>query len=49
LENEGALLKEAMGIKDARIMKIAPHRPPHYRVTGRLAILEIKAAPGHHH
>jgi len=28
LENEVALLKETMGHKDARMMKIAPHRRP---------------------
>ena len=28
LENEVALLKQAMDLKDARMMKIAPHRRP---------------------
>lgn len=49
LENEVALLKETMGIKDARMMKIAPHRRPYYRAPERLAILEVKAARGWSH
>jgi hypothetical protein len=39
-------LREEMRIKDARMAIINPHRRPHYPLTERLAILELKAAPG---
>jgi putative transposase len=46
LEEEGALLREEIRIKDARMDHIPPHRRPHYPPPERLAILELKAARG---
>jgi len=43
---EIALLREEVRIKDARMARIDPHRRPHYPPTERLAILEIKAVRG---
>jgi hypothetical protein len=46
LEQEVALRREEMRIKDARMPVIPPHRRPFYRPTERLAILELRAARG---
>lgn len=43
---EAAWMREARGIKDARMARIAPSRRPHYAPTERLAILELRAAQG---
>ena len=43
---EIALLREAMRIKDARMESIPPHRRPFYPPIERMAILELKAARG---
>ena len=43
---EIALLREQMRIKDARMASIPPQRRPHYPPAERLAILELKAARG---
>ncbi len=43
---EITLLHEETRIKDARMVRINPHRRPHYPPTERLAILELKAARG---
>ncbi len=43
---EIALLREAIRIKDARMARIAPLRRPHYPPTERMAILELRAARG---
>ena len=45
-EQELALLREEMRIKDARMARLNPFRRPHYPPTERLAILELKAAQG---
>ena len=44
LEQEVALLREEIRIKDARLAKTAPAQRPHYQPTERLAILELRAA-----
>ena len=41
-----ALLREEMRIKDVRMAQLDPHHRPHYPPTERLAILELKAARG---
>jgi transposase InsO family protein len=41
---ENALLREEIRIKDLRMAQIPPHRRPFYPPTGRMAILEAKAA-----
>jgi putative transposase len=46
LEEEVALLRAEMRIKDARMSVLAPHRRPHYPPAERLEILELKAARG---
>jgi hypothetical protein len=43
-QQDKALLREELRIKDARMASIPAHRRPFYRPTERLAILEIKAA-----
>ena len=43
---DNALLREEMRIKDARMAQLDRHRRPHYPPTERLAILELKAARG---
>lgn len=37
-------LRKEIGIKDARLEQIDPHRRPHYPPTQRMAILELRAA-----
>jgi transposase InsO family protein len=44
LQQELALLREEMRIKDARMLRIPAQRRPHYPPTERLAILELRAA-----
>ncbi len=44
LEQEVALLREEIRIKDARMAQIDPQRRPHYPPTERMAILELRAA-----
>ena len=46
LEQEVSLLREEIGIKDARMGQIAAVRRPHYPPTERMAILELRAARG---
>lgn len=46
LRQKVALLNEQIRIKNTRILKIAPHRRPHYCSTERMAILELRAARG---
>src|SRR5215831_19443089 len=46
LEQEIALLREEIRIKDARTHRIPAHRRPHYQPSERLAILELRAARG---
>jgi transposase InsO family protein len=46
LEQEIALLREEICIKDARLARIAANRRPHYLPRERLAILELRAARG---
>lgn len=46
LKQEIALLNEEIRIKDARILKLDPHRRPHYPPTLRMAILELRTARG---
>ena len=41
---EIALLREENRIKNARMARIDPHRRPQYPPTGRMAILELRAA-----
>jgi len=43
---EVALLREQIRIKDARMAAILPHRRTHYPPAERMAILELKAARG---
>ena len=43
-DQELALLREVMRIKDARMAQIPPQRRPHYPPPERMAILQIKAA-----
>ena len=44
LDQEVALLREELRIKDARTAAIPGARRPHYQPTQRLAILELRAA-----
>jgi len=46
LEAEGAMLKEELHIKDARLGRIPARERPHYPPTERLAILALRAARG---
>jgi putative transposase len=46
LEQEVALLREEIRIKDARVASIPAARRPHYGPTDRLAILALRAARG---
>ena len=46
LQEECALLREELRIKDTRIAQIAPQRRPHYGPYERMAILELHAARG---
>ena len=45
-QEECALLREELRIKDARTAQIAPQRRPHYPRHERMAILELRAARG---
>ncbi len=44
LEQEVALCREEIRIKDVRMAQIDPQRRPHYPATERMAILELRAA-----
>jgi hypothetical protein len=44
LEQEAALLREEIRIKDLRMTQIEPPRRPHYPPTARMAILELRTA-----
>jgi hypothetical protein len=44
LDEECALLREELLIKDTRMAQIAPQRRPHYGPHERMAILELRAA-----
>jgi len=46
LQEECALLREELRIKDARTAQITPQRRPHYPRHERMAILELRAARG---
>jgi len=46
LRQEVALLQEELRIKDARMVRIGPHKRPHYPPSERMAILELRAARG---
>jgi transposase InsO family protein len=46
LQQELALIREEMRIKDSRMLRIPAQRRPHYPPTERLAILELRAARG---
>jgi hypothetical protein len=46
LEQEVALLREEIRIKDVRMAQIDPRRRPHYPATERMAILELRASRG---
>ncbi len=46
LQQEIALLREEIRIKDARMMLITPQRRPHYPPIERMSILELRAARG---
>jgi len=45
-QEDNALLRDELRIKDARMASIPAHHRPFYRPTERLAILELKAARG---
>ncbi len=44
LEQERALLREELRIKDARTARLPAHRRPQYTPVERMAILEVRAA-----
>ena len=46
LDEECALLREEIRLKDHRIAQIPPQRRPHYGPLERMAILELRAARG---
>ena len=46
LQQEIALLREELRLKDARLSVVAPHRRPRSAPTERLAILTVRAARG---
>ncbi len=46
LRQEVMLLNEEIRITNARMLRIAPHKRPHYAPTERMAILELRAARG---
>ena len=46
LQQDAALTREEIRIKDARMARIPPAQRPHYLPTERLAILELRAARG---
>ena len=45
-QSEIALLKEELDLKDARWLRLAPRRRPHYKPQQRMRILQLKAARG---
>ena len=46
LNEECALLREELRVKDTRMIQIPPQRRPHYGPLERIAILELRAARG---
>src|SRR6516162_8859738 len=46
MEQEVALLREEIRIKDARMAALSAHRRPFYPPTQRMAVLELRAARG---
>ena len=48
-DQEIALLREELRIKDARMERVAPRRRPYYRPTERMAILELRALEDGHY
>ena len=46
LQQQVAILREEIRIKDSRMASIPAARRPHYQLTQRLAILELRAARG---
>ena len=46
LESEVAMLREELGILDARIKRVPPHRRPQYTTVERMAILQLRAMRG---
>ena len=46
LDQEVALLREEIAIKDVRMSRVHPHRRPFYAPLERMAILELRAARG---
>jgi hypothetical protein len=45
-QQELALLREELRVKDARMARVPPHQRPHYSPTDRMAILQLRAARG---
>jgi transposase InsO family protein len=45
-QDEIAMLREELGIKDVRWQRSRPHRRPHYDATQRMRILQLRAARG---
>ncbi len=45
-EQDNSLLQEELRIKDARMLRLSPHRRPYYASIERMAILELRAARG---
>jgi hypothetical protein len=43
-EEEVALLREELRIKDARMAQLPPHRRPYYPPAERMAVLQLRAA-----
>ncbi len=46
LQHDNSLQREEMRIKDARMLRLSPHRRPYYASIERMAILELRAARG---
>ncbi|MDA2926808.1 hypothetical protein MYX78_06180 [Acidobacteria bacterium AH-259-G07] len=46
MQEEIALLREELRIKDTRMAAIAAHKRPRYTPTERLTILEVRATRG---
>jgi len=44
LQQDVAMLREEIRIKDARMARVDPHKRPHFAPTDRMAILELRAA-----
>jgi predicted RNA polymerase sigma factor len=46
LQQEVALMREEIRIKDARMLRTSPYQRPHYPPVQRMAILELRAVRG---